>query len=96
MKKVRFTLEAPGAQQAYLAGDFTDWERNARLMRRGTSDNMFVATVELPEGTHEYKYIVDGDWFEDPASESVPNRFGTRNSVVTVGAAPPPRKRRVA
>ena len=26
----------------------------------------FSATLELPEGRHEYKFIVDGEWMHDP------------------------------
>ncbi len=94
MKRVRFVLEAPQAKKVLLAGDFTDWEKNARPMRRSGADGTFTATVELPEGTHEYKYIIDGKWLEDPASESVPNSFGTRNSIINVGAVT--RRRRAA
>ncbi len=93
MKRVRFMLEAPGAKKAFVAGDFTDWEKNPRPMRRTDESGLFVANVDLPEGTHEYKYIIDGLWFEDPSTESVPNSFGTRNSIITVG---PPTRRKAA
>ncbi len=34
MKTIRFSLEAPGAREVILAGDFTDWQAHARKMRR--------------------------------------------------------------
>jgi 1,4-alpha-glucan branching enzyme len=37
----------------------------------------------LSEGTHEYKYLVDGDWTLDPeCHDTTPNEFGTQNNVV--------------
>lgn len=31
------------------------------------SQNTFVAIVDLPEGEHQYKFYVDGQWTHDPA-----------------------------
>ena len=31
----------------------------------------FSATTELPEGRHEYKFIVDGQWRHDPYAVSM-------------------------
>ena len=31
----------------------------------------FSATTELPEGRHEYKFIVDGQWRHDPYAVSI-------------------------
>ena len=32
-------------------------------MNKSTKD--FVAMVDLPEGSHEYKFLVDGKWVND-------------------------------
>ena len=86
MKRVRFSLAAPGAKKVLLVGDFTDWQSKARKMQRlKPRSRTFVATVALPPGRYEYKFIVDGEWIEDPQADAVLNRFGTRNSVCTVG-----------
>ena len=85
MKRVRFTIQAPGAKKVLLAGDFTNWERRARSMRRGrTSSRTFAAYINLHPGTYQYKFIVDGEWITDPKADAVMNSFGTHNSVVTV------------
>lgn len=34
------------------------------------SQNTFVAIVDLPEGEHQYKFYVDGQWTHDPAEVS--------------------------
>jgi hypothetical protein len=39
----------------------------------------------LPQGNHEYKFIVDGLWRLDPKrNKRVPNPYGTNNSVMDV------------
>ncbi len=86
MKRVRFSLDFPHAKKVLLVGDFTDWEEQPRPMRRTKSGGPFVALISLPQGRHEYKFLVDGEWHADPAADSVPNRFGTHNSVVDVAA----------
>ena len=85
MTRVRFQLDAPAAKTVLLAGDFTDWGASPRKMRRaGARSNTFVALVPLPPGAHQYRFIVDGQWMEDPEAESVPNPYGSRNSVCRV------------
>ena len=43
----------------------------------------------LTPGTYEYCLVVDGQWMPDPsASETVPNPFGGRNSVLKVACSP--------
>jgi hypothetical protein len=43
----------------------------------------------LALGTYEYCLVVDGQWMPDPlARETVPNRFGGRNPVLTVASTP--------
>ena len=39
-------------------------------------------------GNHEYKFLVDGQWREDPSNERLcPNCFGTYNSVINLSDA---------
>ncbi len=85
MARVRFTIDAPNARKVLLAGDFTDWEAAARPMRRRKAGAAtFSTSVTLPPGTYEYKFLVDGNWVEDPKAEQVANPFGTNNSLVVV------------
>ncbi len=42
----------------------------------------FKASLRVPAGTHEYKFIVDGKWVEDPDNKiKTINAFGSANSV---------------
>ena len=46
-------------------------------MSKSTKD--FVAIVDLKEGEHEYKFLVDGEWLNDPNTETVDK---VRNAVL--------------
>jgi len=74
-----FTLDAPEALNVLISGSFTDWEKQPIPLQRDSSGKWSV-TVRLSPGTHEYLFIVDGQWRSDPAcSTKVPNPFGTEN-----------------
>ena len=71
----------PTAKEVSVAGTFNGW---TPMPLKKTADR-FQASIELPTGEHEYKFIVDGAWQHDPAaSESKMNAFGSMNSVVSV------------
>lgn len=84
-KPVEFRLNLPGAKTAALAGSFNDWDLSRTPLAKDPSGG-WKATVLLPPGRHEYRFVIDGaQWFSDPgAQESVPNGFGSTNSVVVV------------
>ncbi len=63
--KQEFRFSAPGAMSVLLVGDFTHWQRRGTPMGKG-KDGIWVATVELPPGKHSYRFIVDGQWWDDP------------------------------
>jgi 1,4-alpha-glucan branching enzyme len=79
----RFAFKPPGgAEEVYLAGDFTDWQPMAMKKRK---DGLFAVDVRLAPGNHEYKFIVDDSWVVDPDNSvwSV-NPYGSLNSVASV------------
>lgn len=79
-----FTFLAPGAGSVLLVGDFTDWERNPLALRR-LKDGTWKTTVALEPGEHEYRFLVDGQWTDDPqCAVRRPNAFGAQNCVVEV------------
>jgi 1,4-alpha-glucan branching enzyme len=84
-KPVEFVLDMPGTRAASVAGSFNNWDLRRTPMRRETGGS-WKATVWLPPGRYEYRFVVDGDrWLSDPAArESVANQFGDTNSVVVV------------
>jgi 1,4-alpha-glucan branching enzyme len=64
-----------------LVGDFTHWQQRPINLQKG-ADGIWHATVELAPGRHHYRFMVDGEWRDDPeCALNVPNPFGTRNAV---------------
>lgn len=85
LRKVKFGLAAKPGCKVYVAGTFNDWNPKRNRMRFSKASGKYGTTLELAPGTHEYKFIVDGEWLVDPACEKwVSNRFDTLNSVLNV------------
>ena len=56
-------------------------QQRAIPMEKG-SGGVWTASVKLPLGTHNYLFIVDGEWCDDPECPMrVPNPFGGYNMV---------------
>ncbi|KAM3874562.1 5'-AMP-activated protein kinase subunit beta-1a [Diretmus argenteus] len=68
-------------KEVYLSGSFNNWVNKIPLIR---SQNNFVAIVDLPEGEHQYKFYVDGQWTHDPAEPVITNQLGTVNNIIQV------------
>jgi 1,4-alpha-glucan branching enzyme len=83
-KEVFFELDASSAKEVLLAGDFTGWEKTPIKLRKGERGD-WHATVKLGPGQYHYKFVVDGQWQDDPrATASCPNPFGTCDSVLEI------------
>jgi 1,4-alpha-glucan branching enzyme len=73
----------PDAKEVYLVGDFNEWNPTADRMSRWKGT--FRRRISLEPGEYQYKFLVDGQWHNDPtAAAQVPNEFGTLNSVIRV------------
>jgi len=47
---------------------------------------VWKVSVELPPGVHHYRFLVGGEWRDDPECiVRVPNPFGGQNAVRQVG-----------
>ena len=88
-----FSCHAPGAGVVCVAGTFNGWDPAASPLTR-RADGTWAATLDLPPGRYEYKFVVDGEWCCEPGCEEphngcpkcVPNPFGTMNLFVEVPA----------
>jgi len=83
-----FRFHAPvDARTVHVAGSFNAWSQYAHPMQR--KGNTFTATIDLREGVHHYKFVVNGDrWLNDPASDQMletSDGHGGVNSAVLVG-----------
>jgi 1,4-alpha-glucan branching enzyme len=80
-KPQTFSFQAPMATSVQLVGDFTHWEKSPINMRKG-ADGIWQATVDLEPGRHYYRFLVDGQWRDDPeCALQVPNPYGSRDAV---------------
>jgi 1,4-alpha-glucan branching enzyme len=80
---VEFNLIASEAKWVAVAGSFNGW--NPKKTPLEEIAGAWHVKVELPRGRYEYRFVIDGQWVTDPnARESVPNPFGSVNSVVSV------------
>ncbi len=80
---VRFSVHpVDAARRVAVAGDFNGW----RLVRmRRQRDGGFAATVEIPTGRYQYKFLIDDHWVHDAdVQRAVLNCYGTLNSVAVV------------
>ena len=83
-KRVTFSLTAPGAEDVRLAGTFNNWDIKKHPMKQNEK-GIWTKTVIIPPGTYEYKYLVGGEWWNDPENiNSRYNEHGTLNSIVVV------------
>lgn len=87
-QKVTFSFVAPDAQSVQVAGDFTAWNSGPVALKK-QKDGVWKKVVSLEPGRYEYRYLVDGQWQDDPNCPTrVPNTFGSENCVCVVTAPP--------
>ena len=83
-KRVSLTLEAPNAEAVFLMGDFNQWNEKVHPMKK-EGDGTWKKIIMVPPGRYEYRFLVDGQWWNDPANDQVcPNCFGTLNNILEV------------
>lgn len=78
---IQFSYPDPRAQRVCLAGDFNNWDQKSMPMRKG-SDGIWRTSVPLKPGRHEYRFLADGVWQNDPAAQQkTANIMGSENCV---------------
>jgi hypothetical protein len=68
-----------------IAGDFNGWVPDKGVRSLIESDGpvrVWTKILQLPPGTYQYRYVVDGEWREDP--EGVRSSVGEPNSILVV------------
>jgi hypothetical protein len=83
---VVFSLPAgTEADHVALCGEFNDWSPEATSLTRG-DDRAWRVTVPLAPGTYRYKFLLDGETWENgtDAGGYEENAYGTTDSVIVV------------
>lgn len=81
--EIKFTPPAD-CGEVKVAGDFTDWEKGAIVMSRSGKSGEWAASMKLAPGEHQYRFLLDGKWYTDSATEHVVSPFGSENSVLRI------------
>jgi hypothetical protein len=83
---VVFSLPADtAAEHVALCGEFNDWSPESISLTRG-DDGSWQVTVPLAPGSYRYKYLLDGETWENGADADryEENAYGTVDSVIVV------------
>ena len=87
-REVVVQFRAQNATDVRIAGDFNGWvpDKGVRSMIQSEgAARVWTKILQLPPGTYEYRYVVDGEWQSDPTNEKVAAGPGGRvNSVLVV------------
>jgi len=81
-----FSTTVPDAKNVMVVGNFTQWQEQP-IHLKNESGGVWRTTVELPPGKYQYRFIVDGQWCDDPQCALwVANPYGSQDSVRLVPA----------
>ena len=72
------------AEKVVLTGDFNDWDENALQMKKGYEG--WEIAVAVRPGNYDYKFIVDGNWINDPNNPIYNGEGDYQNSVICIEA----------
>jgi len=83
-QKITFSFESSDAKEVILMGDFNNWNPKKHPMKKD-DNGKWIRAVLLPPGQYEYKFLVDGQWKEDPQNDRIcSNKFGSYNNLVNL------------
>jgi hypothetical protein len=84
LKLVEFSVTLPDAKMVQLAADFTDWDEAPLDMIR-FDGGIWSTTVPLPAGIYAYRFLADGEWYDDPrAAQRDPHSPGAAKAFVQI------------
>ena len=76
-----FSFTAPSAMSVQLVGDFTHWKEHPINLHKGLG-GIWRTSIDLEPGTHRYRFLVDGQWRDDPECKvRVPNPYGSQDDI---------------
>lgn len=72
------------ATSVFIASLFNEWSPDATPLAKN-GDGTWAVEIALPPGRYEHRFVVDGEWVDDPqAAENLPNGFDGENAVLVV------------
>lgn len=73
-------------KSVYVAGTFNGWDKSRTALSLGPDGHTWRATVMIPYGAHQYKFVLNGDkWITDPGNpRSQDDGNGNINSILVI------------
>jgi chromosome partitioning protein len=88
VREVVVRFRDASANDVRIAGDFNGWvpDKGVRsLIESEGPVRVWTKILQLPPGTYQYRYIVDGEWREDPDNPEIHSgSVGGHNSILVV------------
>jgi chromosome partitioning protein len=85
-RDVTFAFEAPEAETVLLVGDFNEWSADGSEME--PIGGVWTKVIKLEPGRYRYRYVVDGQWQNDPSNAAIePNPYGGHDSILVTDDA---------
>src|SRR5262245_2666344 len=83
--QVTFRFYRPGVREVAVVGSFNGWERGQNALNMTEiADGWWQAQLSIEPGEYTFRYVADGNWFTDFASNGIEkNKYGW-NSVLIV------------
>jgi chromosome partitioning protein len=82
---VVFVTLYPRAGNVQIAGDFNNWRPELTKMEKVGESGVWQTKLVLPAGRYHYRYVVDGQWQQDPYNvQTELNPYGEYNSIFEV------------
>ena len=83
-KEITLKYFSTDARQVLVAGNFNGWRPEATPLKK-TGSGEWLVGLSLRSGEYEYRFVVDGQWCEDPeAAKREVNPYGGFNSILDV------------
>lgn len=84
MPSITLKLEAPEAQEVYVAGDFNNWQLDT-ASRMERHNGYWEKQLKLGAGKYHYRFVIDGKWISDTANpQQEVNPYGEMDSILDV------------
>ena len=85
VRPIELAVMAPFARSVSVVGEFNNWRTDSHPLQPKGGETWHI-TLELPPGTYQYKFVIDGRQWEEDANnpKRTMNEFGTFNSVLEV------------
>ncbi|MEW6040267.1 MAG: alpha-amylase family glycosyl hydrolase [Elusimicrobiota bacterium] len=73
------------AKKVSVSGEFNGWNQSSNPLAKNEESGIYTTSIELLPGSYQYKFVVDGNWIQDPQNpEKAPDGFGGFNSIIKV------------